>query len=136
MDVIDMGVCLQGECQTDDVSDWQEGRHCVHQRPDKSSDTAAEREGTRVKLESLESSGNLARFSSSILPYTASILCALIHIICFLINNKCIYIKKNLTQHGYGTVWNFAVGKKKMALYVIKWLSCSHSDNVAAGSPH
>lgn len=56
MNVIDMGVCLQGECQTDDVSDWQEGRHCVHQRPDKSEDTAAEGEKTRVILESLKSS--------------------------------------------------------------------------------
>lgn len=60
MDVIDVGVCLQGECQTDDVSDRQEGRHCVHQRPDESDDAAAEREGQRVKVEYLESSGNVA----------------------------------------------------------------------------
>lgn len=76
MNVIDMGVRLQGERQSDDVSEWQEGRHSVHQRPDKSDDTAAEREEPRVKLESLESSGNVTCFD-----FTGSIL--FIHILPF-----------------------------------------------------
>lgn len=34
MDVIDVGVSLQCEDQTNDVSSWQESGHRVHQRPD------------------------------------------------------------------------------------------------------
>lgn len=33
MDVINVRVCLQSEYQTNDVSNRQEDRHCVHQRP-------------------------------------------------------------------------------------------------------
>lgn len=36
MNVVNMGVRLEGECQADDVSDGQEGRHGVHQRPGES----------------------------------------------------------------------------------------------------
>lgn len=36
MNVVNMGVRLQGECQADDVGDGQEGRHGVHQRPGES----------------------------------------------------------------------------------------------------
>lgn len=62
MNVVNVGVRLQGEYQTDDVSDWQEGRHGVNQRPDESDRTTPEREETRVKLESLESSANVVKF--------------------------------------------------------------------------
>lgn len=34
MDIIDVGVSLQCEGQTNDVSSWQESGHCVHQRPE------------------------------------------------------------------------------------------------------
>lgn len=34
MDVINVGVSLQREDQTNDVSSWQESGHRVHQRPD------------------------------------------------------------------------------------------------------
>lgn len=34
MDVVNVGVCLQCEYQTDDVCNWQEGRHRVHQWSD------------------------------------------------------------------------------------------------------
>lgn len=34
MNVIDVGVRLQCEYQTNDVGKGQEDRHCVHQRPD------------------------------------------------------------------------------------------------------
>lgn len=61
MNVVNVGVRLQGERQADDVSDRQEGRHGVHQRPDESNRTTAEREETRVKLESLESSADVVK---------------------------------------------------------------------------
>lgn len=33
VDVVNVGVRLQSEEQTDDVGNGQEGTHCVHQRP-------------------------------------------------------------------------------------------------------
>lgn len=74
MNVIDMGVCLQGEYQTDDVGDWQEGRHGVHQRPETVRTHTAEREELRVRL---ESSGDVTRFRSIGLPGTSkqTIIC-------------------------------------------------------------
>lgn len=44
MNVINVGVRLQCEYQTNDVSDWQEGRHRVHQWPD-NKNTVEQREG-------------------------------------------------------------------------------------------
>lgn len=34
MDVVNVGMCLQCEYQTNDVGNWQEGGHRVYQRPD------------------------------------------------------------------------------------------------------
>ena len=52
MNVINVGVCLQCEYQPNDVGNWQEGRHGVHQRPNNKEHTQLMR-GKKYKRSSL-----------------------------------------------------------------------------------